>query len=152
TVPFTFVATTAAIRYTGATPIFVDIDPRTYNMDATQIEAKITLRTKAILPVHLYGQPADMESIMNIARKHNLVVIEDAAQAHGAEYRGRRAGSLADMAAFSFYPVKNLGAFGEAGIVTTNDPDYASHIRLLRNWGAPEKYHHTLKGYNYRME
>ena len=152
TVPFSFVATTAAIRYTGATPVFVDIDARTYNMDAARIEQKITARTKALLPVHLYGQPADMDPILEIARRHRLVVIEDAAQAHGAEYKGRRAGSIGDLAAFSFYPPKNLGAFGEAGMVTTNNPEFARAAGLLRNWGGEQKYHHTLKGYNYRME
>jgi len=152
TVPFTFVATTAAIRYTGASPVFVDIDPRTYNMDAGQIEGKITARTKALLPVHLYGQPADMDPILDIARRHNLVVIEDAAQAHGAEYKGRRAGSLGDLAVFSFYPVKNLGAYGEGGMVTTAKPEYRRTLRMLRDWGAERKYHHVLQGYNYRME
>lgn len=154
TVPFTFVATTAAIRYTGANPVFVDIDPKTYNLnlDPGRIEAKITPRTKAVVPVHLYGQPADMDPILEIAHKHNLIVIEDAAQAHGAEYKGRRAGSLGHLAAFSFYPTKNLAACGEAGIVTTNDPEFARAIRLLRDWGAERKYHHSLKGYNYRME
>src|SRR5215471_740062 len=140
TVPFTFVATTATIRYCGAKPVFVDIDPKTYNMDVSQIEAKITSRTKAILPVHLYGQPADMDPILEIARRHNLVVIEDAAQAHGAEYKGRRAGSLADLAVFSFYPVKNLGAYGEGGMVTTSDPDYAAKIRKMRDWGGSKRY------------
>jgi dTDP-4-amino-4,6-dideoxygalactose transaminase len=150
--PFTFVATTAAIRYTGATPVFADIDPRTFNIDPRQVESKISPRTKALLPVHLFGQPAEMDAILAIARKHRLVVIEDAAQAHGAEYRGRRAGSLADLAAFSFYPTKNLGACGEAGMVTTNHAEYARRIRLLRDWGAERKYHPSLKGYNYRME
>jgi dTDP-4-amino-4,6-dideoxygalactose transaminase len=152
TVPFTFVATTAAIRWCGARPVFVDIDPKTYNMDVSQIEAKITPRTKAILPVHLYGQPADMETIVEIARKHDLVVIEDAAQAHGAEYRGRRAGAMGDLGVFSFYPPKNLGAYGEAGIVTTANSEYRRKIRMLRDWGAERKYHHILQGYNYRME
>src|SRR6516165_9891331 len=152
TIPFTFVATTAAIRYTGARPVFVDIDPRTYNMDARLIEDKLTPRTKAILPVHLYGQPAAMGPIVEFARRHNLVVIEDAAQAHGAEYKGRRAGSLADLAVFSFYPVKNMGAYGEAGIVTTANPEFRRKIRMLRDWGAERKYHHLLQGYNYRME
>jgi dTDP-4-amino-4,6-dideoxygalactose transaminase len=152
TVPFTFVATTAAIRYTGANPAFVDIDPKTYNLDPGRIEAKITPRTKAIVPVHLYGQPADMDPILEIACRHDLIVIEDAAQAHGAEYKGRRAGSLGHMAAFSFYPTKNLGACGEGGIVTTNDPELARTVRLLRDWGTERKYHHALKGYNYRME
>ncbi|MEO8098117.1 MAG: DegT/DnrJ/EryC1/StrS family aminotransferase [Acidobacteriota bacterium] len=152
TVPYTFVATTAAIRYTGATPVFVDIDPATYMIDVAQIESRITSRTKAILPVHLYGQPCDMDPILDIARKHKLVVIEDAAQAHGAEYKGRRVGSLGDMAIFSFYPGKNLGAYGEGGMVTTNNPDHAQQIRLLRNWGTEQRYFHVLKGFNYRME
>ncbi|HLH43682.1 MAG TPA: DegT/DnrJ/EryC1/StrS family aminotransferase [Bryobacteraceae bacterium] len=151
-VPFSFVATTAAIRYTGAQPVFVDIDPATFNLDPAQIEAKITERTKAILPVHLYGQPADMDRILAIARKHNLIVIEDAAQAHGAEYKGKRAGSLAHLAAFSFYPTKNLAACGEGGMVTTNSEEFAYKIRLLRDWGAERKYHPALKGFNYRME
>jgi len=151
-VPYTFVATTAAIRYTGATPVFVDIDPVTYMMDVSQIEAKITSRTKAIVPVHLYGQCCDMDPILEIARKHKLAVIEDAAQAHGAEYKGRRAGSMGDMGIFSFYPGKNLGAYGEGGLVTTNNPDHDKQIRMLRNWGTEQRYYHVLKGYNYRME
>jgi dTDP-4-amino-4,6-dideoxygalactose transaminase len=150
--PFTFVATTAAIRYTGAKPVFVDIDPKTYNLDPAKIAEKITARTKAILPVHLYGQPADMGPILAIAREHDLIVIEDAAQAHGAEYKGRRTGSLGDLAAFSFYPTKNLAACGEGGMATTNDPAFARKIRLLRDWGAERKHHHALKGYNYRMD
>jgi dTDP-4-amino-4,6-dideoxygalactose transaminase len=152
TVPFTFVATVSAVCYTGATPVFVDIDPRTFNMDPNGIEAAITEKTKAIIPVHLYGQPADMDPILEIARRHGLVVIEDACQAHGAEYKGRRAGSLGDMGCFSFYPGKNLGAYGEAGMVVTDNPEYARTIRMLRDWGAERKYHHVLKGYNYRME
>ena len=152
TVPFTFVATVAAILYTGARPVFVDIDPQSFNMDPNQIEAAITPRTKAILPVHLYGQPADMDPIVEIARHHGLTVIEDAAQAHGAEYKGRRAGSLGDLGCFSFYPGKNLGAYGEGGLVVTNNPEYARTIRMLRDWGQERKYHHVLQGYNYRME
>jgi dTDP-4-amino-4,6-dideoxygalactose transaminase len=152
TVPFTFVATVSAICYTGATPVFVDIDPRTFNIDASAIEAAITERTKAIVPVHLYGQPADMDPILAIARRHGLKVIEDACQAHGAEYHGRRAGSLGDLGCFSFYPGKNLGAYGEGGMVVTDNPDYARTIRMLRDWGAERKYHHVLKGYNFRME
>ena len=152
TVPFTFIATVSAIAYTGATPVFVDIDPRTFNMDVAAIEAAITPRTKAIMPVHLYGRPADVDPIVEIARRRGLVVIEDAAQAHGAEYRGRRAGSLGDMACFSFYPGKNLGAYGEGGIVVTDSPDYTRTLRMLRDWGAEKKYQHVLKGYNYRME
>ena len=152
TVPYTFVATTAAIRYAGGTPVFVDIDPVTYMMDVAQIEARITPRTKAIVPVHLYGQCCDMDPILEIARKHKLVVIEDAAQAHGAEYKGRRAGSIGDMGIFSFYPGKNLGAYGEGGLVTTNNADYDRQIRMLRNWGTEQRYYHVLKGFNYRME
>jgi dTDP-4-amino-4,6-dideoxygalactose transaminase len=152
TVPFTFVATVAAIHYTGARPVFVDIEPRSFTMDPAAIEAAITPRTKAILPVHLYGQPADMDPIIAIARKRGLIVIEDAAQAHGAEYKGRRAGSLGDMACFSFYPGKNLGAYGEGGMVVTSNPEYTRTIRMLRDWGAEKKYQHVLKGYNYRLE
>ncbi len=152
TVPFTFVATVAAIRYTGARPVFVDIELPSYTMDVNAIERAITPRTKAIMPVHLYGQPADMDPIMEIARRHNLIVIEDAAQAHGAEYKGRRVGSIGDLAGFSFYPGKNLGAYGEGGAVVTNNPDYARTIRMLRDWGQEERYKHILRGYNYRME
>ncbi len=152
TVPFTFVATVAAIRYTGAAPIFVDIDPASYTMDPSRLERAITPRTRAILPVHLYGQPADMDPILEIARKHNLLVIEDAAQAHGAKYKGRPVGSLADFGCFSFYPGKNLGAYGEGGIVTTRRPDFARKLRMLRDWGAEKKYEHVLQGFNYRME
>lgn len=152
TVPFTFVATVSAIHYTGARPVFVDIDPRSFTMDVTQLEAAITDRTKAIIPVHLYGQPADMDPILSIAKAHGLVVIEDAAQAHGAEYKGRRAGSMGEMSCFSFYPGKNLGACGEGGMVVTKDPVLTRTLRMLRDWGAERKYEHVLKGYNYRME
>jgi dTDP-4-amino-4,6-dideoxygalactose transaminase len=152
TVPFTFVATAAAIGYTGATPVFVDIEPATFNIDVERIEAAITPRTKAIMPVHLFGHPAEMDSVLEIARKHGLVVIEDAAQSHGAEYKGRRAGSMGDIGCFSFYPGKNLGACGEGGAVVTSNPEYARKIRMLRDWGSEQKYVHQLKGYNYRME
>jgi len=152
TVPFTFVASVAAIYYTGATPVFVDIDPRTFTMDPARLEAAITPRTRAILPVHLYGQMADMDPIIAVARKHGLVIVEDACQAHGAEYRGRRAGSMGDMGCFSFYPGKNLGAYGEGGMVVTGNAEYARKIRMLRDWGAEQKYQHVLKGYNYRLE
>jgi dTDP-4-amino-4,6-dideoxygalactose transaminase len=152
TVPFTFVATVAAIYYSGAKTVFVDINPQTFTMDVNAIEAAITPKTKAIMPVHLYGQPADMDPIMEIAKRHNLVVIEDAAQAHGAEYKGKRVGSIGDMGCFSFYPGKNLGAYGEGGMVTTNDPEYTRTIRMLRDWGAEKKYHHVIKGYNFRLE
>ena len=152
TVPFTFVASVSAICYTGATPVLIDIDPRSFTMDVTKIEAAITPKTKAILPVHLYGQCADMDPILEIAKRHGLVVIEDAAQAHGAEYKGRRAGSMGDMGCFSFYPGKNLGAYGEGGMVVTNSAAYTRTIRMLRDWGAEKKYHHVLKGYNFRLE
>ena len=152
TVPFTFVATTAAIEYVGARPIFVDIDPRTYTMDPELIEAAITRRTRAILPVHLFGHPADMDPILEIADRHGLVVIEDAAQAHGAEYKGRRTGTMGAAGCFSFYPGKNLGACGEGGMVTTSVDSIARKVRMLRDWGADRKYHHTMKGFNYRLE
>jgi dTDP-4-amino-4,6-dideoxygalactose transaminase len=152
TVPFTFVATVAAIGYTGARPVFVDIDPQSFTMNVGQIENQITKYTKAILPVHLYGQPADMDPILQIARQYGLVVIEDAAQAHGAEYKGQRVGGLGDLGCFSFYPGKNLGAYGEGGMVVTNNPDFNRVIRMLRDWGQERRYYHVLKGYNYRME
>jgi len=152
TTPFTFVATTAAIVYTGARPVFVDIDPRSLTIDAGRIEAAVTDRTRAILPVHIHGQAADMDPILDVARRRGLVVIEDACQAHGAEYRGRRVGCLGDLGCFSFYPGKNLGAYGEGGMVVTNAEGHAGTIRMLRDWGAENKYRHTLKGYNYRME
>lgn len=152
TTPFTFVATVSAIEYARARPVFVDIDPVSYNIDPAKIEAAITRRTRAIMPVHLHGLTADMDPILDIARRHELLVIEDAAQAHGAEYKGRRAGSMGDLACFSFYPGKNLGAYGEGGMVVTSNPDYAKTVRMLRDWGAEKKYHHVLKGYNYRLE
>ena len=152
TVSMTFIATAAAISYAGATPVFVDVDSESLTMDPSKIEAKITSRTKAILPVHLYGQAADMDSIMEIARRHKLIVIEDAAQAHGARFKGKRVGGLGHMAAFSFYPGKNLGAYGEGGIVVTGDAGFAEKIRLLRDWGQEKKYHHDILGYNYRMD
>jgi dTDP-4-amino-4,6-dideoxygalactose transaminase len=151
TVPFTFYATVAAIGYAGATPVYVDIDPATFNIDAAKIEAAITARTRAILLVHLYGQCADMDPILEIARRHKLLVIEDAAQAHGAEYRGRRAGSIGDIGCFSFYPTKNLGAAGEGGMLTTDNPDYARMAALLRSWGEEQRYRPRLKGFNYRL-
>jgi dTDP-4-amino-4,6-dideoxygalactose transaminase len=152
TVPFTFVATVAAIEYAGATPVFVDVDPDYYTMDPTALETAITPRTKAVIPVHLFGQPADMDPINEIARRRGLVVIEDACQAHGAEYKGRRAGSLADIGCFSFYPAKNLGAYGEGGAAVTGRPDYAEAMRLLRSWGERVRYEHVVKAFNYRMD
>lgn len=152
TVSMTFVATTAAILYSGAKPVFVDVDPVTWTMDPAQIEAAITPRTKAILPVHLHGLMADMDPIMEIARRRGLVVIEDAAQAHGAEYKRRRAGSIGQLGCFSFYPGKNLGAYGEGGAVVTDDPELARRVALLRDWGQESKYNHVLAGFNYRMD
>lgn len=152
TVPFTFVASVAAVLYAGARPVLVDIDRRSFTMDPEAVAAAITPRTKAILPVHLYGQSADLDPIIEVARQHNLIVIEDAAQAHGAKYKGRSVGSIGDIACFSFYPGKNLGAYGEGGAVTTNNPEYARTVRMLRDWGQDRKYHHLLRGYNYRME
>jgi len=151
TTPFTFYATVAAIGYAGATPVYVDIDPAAFNIDPGKIEAAITPRTRAILPVHLYGQPADMDPILDISRRHHLIVIEDAAQAHGAEYGGQRAGSIGDLGCFSFYPTKNLGAAGEGGMVTTNNQEFARTLSLLRNWGEENRYRPVLKGYNYRL-
>jgi dTDP-4-amino-4,6-dideoxygalactose transaminase len=152
TVSCTFVATVAAIAYTGARPVFIDVDARTLNMDAGQIESAITDRTKAIMPVHLHGHPADLDPILEIAHRHGLPVIEDAAQAHGAEYKGRRVGSLGDLGCFSFYPSKNLGAYGEGGMVVTDNEGFARTMRMLRDWGQEKKYHHVLKGFNYRMD
>jgi dTDP-4-amino-4,6-dideoxygalactose transaminase len=151
TVPFTFVATVAAIGYTGARPVFVDVEPSTLTMDPAQLEAGISERTKAIVPVHLYGQTADMQPILEIARRHGVAVVEDACQAHGAEHRGIRAGSIGDIGCFSFYPGKNLGAYGEGGAVTTSDPDLARKVRVLRDWGTEQKYVHAEKGFNYRL-
>jgi dTDP-4-amino-4,6-dideoxygalactose transaminase len=152
TVPFTFVASVAAIEYAGAKPVFVDVEADSFTMDPALIEQAITPRTKAILPVHLYGQMANMDAILAVAKKHNLVVIEDACQAHGAEYKGQRAGSMGLSGCFSFYPGKNLGAYGEGGAVVTNDDAHAKTIRMLRDWGQEKRYHHVLKGFNYRME
>ncbi|MEE2638195.1 MAG: DegT/DnrJ/EryC1/StrS family aminotransferase [Acidobacteriota bacterium] len=152
TVPFTFIATVAAIRYVGATPVFVDIDPRASTMDVSQIADAITPRTKAIIPVHLYGQPADLDPILEVARNRGVVVIEDASQAHGAEYRGQRVGGLGDLGCFSFYPGKNLGAYGEGGIVLTNDESLAATVRSLRNWAETERYRHDRHAFNYRMD
>lgn len=152
TVGYTFVATVAGILYTEAKPVLVDIDPLTCNIDPEKIEAAITPRTKVIMPVHLYGTCADMDPILDIARRHNLIVVEDAAQAQGAEYKGRRAGSMGDLACFSFYPGKNLGAYGEAGAVVTNNEKYVEIIKQLRDQGQSAKYLHERVGYNYRME
>jgi dTDP-4-amino-4,6-dideoxygalactose transaminase len=152
TVPMTFVATTWAISYTGALPVFVDIDKERRTMDPARLEAAITPRTKAILPVHLFGQPADMEPILHIAGRHNIPVIEDAAQAHGAFYKRRRVGGLGVMGCFSFYPGKNLGAYGEGGALVTNDAQFATRARALRDHGQSRRYYHDEIGYNYRMD
>lgn len=148
----TFIATTLAISNCGAKPVLVDIDPDTYNIDPQKIEAAITPATRAIMPVHLYGQPADMDPILEIAQRHNLIVIEDAAQAAGARYKGRKIGGIGHAAGFSFYPGKNLGAYGDAGAVVTNDPAVADKVRLLRNIGQRVKYHHDVKGFNHRLD
>jgi dTDP-4-amino-4,6-dideoxygalactose transaminase len=148
----TFVATVEAISYTGAQPVFVDIDPNSANIDPQLIEKAVTKHTKAVIPVHLYGRPADLNSISQIAMRHNLTVIEDACQAHGARYCGRRVGSFGHAAAFSFYPSKNLGAYGEGGALTTNDDGVAEFVRTLRNHGETSRYFHDVVGYNYRMD
>ena len=152
TVPFTFVATVAAIEYAGATPVFVDVEPQYFTMDPSALERAITRRTRAVVPVHLFGQPAAMECIMDIARRHNLTVIEDACQAHGAELNGRRVGAIGDIGCFSFYPGKNLGAYGEGGAAVTSNREYAAAMKLLRNWGEQTRYEHRLRGFNYRMD
>ena len=168
TSPFTFFATAGTIARLGARPVFCDIDPASFNLSPTAVadfvERRCTLRggqlinratggrVKGLMPVHLYGQSADMDPIMEIARRHRLVVIEDAAQAHGAKYKGHPVGSIGDIACFSFYPGKNLGAYGEGGAVTTSNPEHAHTIRMLRDWGQDRKYHHLLRGFNYRME
>ena len=152
TVPNTAVPTVCGITSAGAKPVFVDIDPENYNMDPGQIEDKMTPRTKAILPVHLYGQAADMEPILKIAKKRKLKVIEDACQAHGAEYKGKKAGTLGDAGCFSFYPSKNLGAYGDGGMVVTNDEGIAEKVHMLRNYGQKDRYHHYLKGFNSRLD
>ncbi len=152
TVPLTFVATIAAIHYVGARPVLVDVDPASYTLDPQALEQALGPRTKAVIPVHLYGQPADLDPLLTLARVKGLIVLEDAAQAHGAEYCGRRCGGIGDLAAFSFYPGKNLGAYGEGGAITTNDDDLAKRLRMLRDWGQERKYVHTMIGYNARLE
>jgi len=148
----TFIATTLAISYVGAVPVLVEMDPNTFQIDVTRIEAAITERTKAIMPVHLYGHPADMDPILEIAQRHGLRVIEDASQSHGARYKGRRVGALGDVGVFSLYPAKNLGAYGDAGVIVTNDDAIADKILLLRNYGSSVKYHHEIKGFNRRLD
>ncbi len=152
TVPTTFIATAEAISQTGARPVFVDINEDTYLMDPALLEGAITLKTKAIIPVHLYGQMADMDPIMECARAHGLYVIEDACQAHGATYKGRRAGSIGDAGCFSFYPGKNLGAYGEGGAVVTDNQRIAERIAVLKDHGQSEKYYHSVIGWNDRMD
>ena len=148
----TFIATALAVNYAGATPVFVEPNKATYNINVSLVEAKITSKTKAIIPVHLYGQPADMEPLLELATKYSLKIIEDAAQAHGALYKGRKTGGLGDAAAFSFYPGKNLGAFGDGGAVCSNDEELIQTIKMLRNYGSQQKYVHELKGFNSRMD
>lgn len=148
----TFIATTEAISYTGATPVFVDIDPATANLDPKRLEQAVTPRTRAVIPVHLYGRPADLDPILDLARRHRLAVIEDACQAHGARYRGRRVGGFGRAAAFSFYPGKNLGAYGEGGALTTDDDGIAQFARQMRDHGQATRYYHDAVGYNYRMD
>ena len=152
TTPFTFIATTEAISHIGAKPVFVDIDEKTYCIDPKRIKEKITPKTKAIIPVHLFGQPADMDPILEIAEKHGLKIIEDAAQSHNALYKNKKAGSIGDVSCFSFYPGKNLGAYGEAGAVCTNDGDLANKLVLLRQHGELKRYYHDVIGDNCRME
>lgn len=149
---YTFFATAGAVARLNAKPVFVDIDPLTYNIDATQVAAAITDRTRAIIPIHLYGQVAEMDPIMELARRHQLYVIEDAAQAIGAELRGRRAGSIGDMGCFSFFPSKNLGGFGDGGMITTNDAELAKKVKLLRNHGYSPKYYNKVVGGNFRLD
>ena len=148
----TFVSTVFAISQTGAKPVLVDCDPETYNIDVSGIEKAITDATRAIIPVHLYGQPADMDPLLAIAEKHGLTVVEDACQAHGAKYKGRSAGSLGDAGCFSFYPGKNLGAYGDGGMVVTGSPEVADRVRILRNVGSKVKYYHIEKGFNSRLD
>src|SRR5215471_3515824 len=152
TTPFTFVATCWAISYVGARPVFVDIEHATFNLDPNLVERAITRRTKAIMPVHLYGLPADLNPLLKIARKHKLALVEDAAQAHGAKYHGRNAGTFGQMAIFSFYPGKNLGAYGEGGALVTDDAAFAQRARSLRDHGSTRRYYHDEVGFNYRME
>ena len=151
TTPYSFFATAGAIARLHARPVFVDCDPLTYNINPTQVEGAITERTRAIIPVHLFGQMADMNPIMEVARRHNLLVIEDAAQAIGSEYEGRRAGTIGDMTCFSFFPSKNLGGFGDGGMVMTNSDKLAAQIKLLRNHGYAPKYHNKVVGGNFRL-
>ncbi len=152
TVANTCVPTVSAISFAGAVPVLVDCDPVSYNLDPAKLEAAITERTRAIIPVHLYGQSADLEPIISVAKKHNIPVVEDCAQAHGTEYKGKKAGTYGQVAAFSFYPSKNLGAYGDGGAVLTNDPSLAERLRMLRNYGQEKRYYHSIKGFNSRLD
>jgi dTDP-4-amino-4,6-dideoxygalactose transaminase len=152
TTPFTFIATAEAIRYVGARPVYVDIDPETFNIDPARIEAAVTEATKAILPVHIFGQPADMTAIEEISNRHNLLLIEDCAQSFGASIAGRMTGSIGTMGCFSFFPSKNLGCYGDGGMITTNSSELAEKIRILRNHGSRIRYHHETIGYNSRLD
>jgi dTDP-4-amino-4,6-dideoxygalactose transaminase len=152
TTPFTFIATSWAISYCGAKPVYVDIDDATFNLDPKLLQRAITPRTKAVLPVHLYGHPFDADAILEICRKHRLPLVEDACQAHGAKYKGKTIGTLGDISCFSFYPAKNLGACGEGGALVTNNPQFAARAKSLREHGSTQRYHHDEVGYNYRME
>ena len=152
TPPFTFIATAEAITQCGASPVFVDIDPKTFNIDPAKVEEKLTEKTKAILSVHLYGQPTDMEPILKLARRYNLKVVEDCAQALGAEYKGHKVGSLGDAGCLSFFPSKALGAYGDGGMVVTNNPEIAETVEMLRNHGCKEKYYHLVPGFNSRLD
>jgi dTDP-4-amino-4,6-dideoxygalactose transaminase len=151
-VPMTFIATSWAISYASATPVYVDVDPDTATMDASQVEKKITKKTKALLPVHLYGQAADMEPLLDVSKRHGIPIVEDVAQAHGATYRGRKVGTMGQSGCFSFYPGKNLGAYGEAGAVVTDDDAIAARMRRLRDHAQAQRYHHDEIGFNYRMD
>ena len=152
TVANTFIATASSIAFVGAKPVLVDINPETYNIDPDKIKEKITKKTKAIIPVHLYGQPCEIDEIMDIAKKNSLYVIEDACQSHGAEYKNKKTGSIGDISAFSFYPAKNLGCFGDGGAIATNNEEIAEKIKMLRNYGQKQKYHHEFIAYNRRLD
>jgi dTDP-4-amino-4,6-dideoxygalactose transaminase len=152
TSPFTFIATAEAIRHAGATPVFVDVDPRTFNLDPANLEAAVTTKTRAVLPVHLFGQPADMAAIGAVCRKHGLLLIEDCAQSFGAAVGGRMTGAIGDLGCFSFFPTKNLGCYGDGGMVTTRSPDLAERVNVLRNHGSRERYRHSVIGFNSRLD
>jgi dTDP-4-amino-4,6-dideoxygalactose transaminase len=152
TTPFTFIATAEAISYVGATPVFVDIDPYTFNLDIEKVAAAVTEKTHAVIPVHLFGQPADMDALMALCEASNLLIVEDCAQSFGAHVNGRMTGSLGALGAFSFFPSKNLGCYGDGGLITTNDDEHANELRILRNHGSRERYHHNVIGYNSRLD